>query len=361
MEKRIKLAFFADDLNYNRFIGPLVYLENIIKELTKLKKELTVYIITFDKKINFLPQKNQIVLPKPRFYLPWSFYTCKKILKKYKFDIIQYNRISPRQIFCSPKFPKKILFFHGDAPLVVPHLVDFKTRILFNFVYKRFIKFFDYFICPSISLKKNLVKFFNNENKCNVIYEGARKFKCNKIKNEKIKKLKPYILHISNLDPQRNPLVVLEIFKNLNIKNLKLIIIGKGWRDFYNKKKFKIKNIIIKGQIDNKNLSCYYRNAELLLHPTIHETFGLTLAEAIVYNTPIVSTKVFSVPEVVKNAGILIDDPYDVKKFKEAVEKILKNKNFRKKLKSNAKKLEKKYLWEKVARKTLAFYKKILI
>lgn len=67
------------------------------------------------------------------------------------------------------------------------------------------------------------------------------------------------------------------------------------------------KNVILLGSISDEEKIRYLQNAYCYLQPTYHEQFGVAIAEAMACGCPIISTNIAAVPEVVGEAGILIE------------------------------------------------------
>jgi len=70
------------------------------------------------------------------------------------------------------------------------------------------------------------------------------------------------------------------------------------------------------GRIDSEDMPAVYKAASLLIYPSLMEGFGLPPAEAMALGTPILSSNVSSLPEVVQNSDCLFD-PRDVQSLAE--------------------------------------------
>jgi glycosyltransferase involved in cell wall biosynthesis len=123
------------------------------------------------------------------------------------------------------------------------------------------------------------------------------------------KKPKNYFIWVGELSKRKGILEVIKIAKKAKI-NLYLagrIPPPKQAEDYYFFKKFvekklnkgKIKYL---GELSQRKLSFYYKNAIAFLYPLQwEEPFGLTMVEAMASGTPVVAFKRGSVPEVVKD------------------------------------------------------------
>ena len=91
------------------------------------------------------------------------------------------------------------------------------------------------------------------------------------------------------------------------------------------------RNVEFPGKISNEKKLSYFRRSLVYLQPTLHEGFGLAMAEAMSCGLPVVTSKVAAVPEVVGDAGVYVD-PNDPQKIAEAVKELLSNPEKREKL-----------------------------
>ncbi len=53
----------------------------------------------------------------------------------------------------------------------------------------------------------------------------------------------------------------------------------------------------------------FFKKADLFIFPSYMDTYGMVLLEAMATKTPIITTNIFASPEIIGNAGILIDTP----------------------------------------------------
>jgi glycosyltransferase involved in cell wall biosynthesis len=81
-------------------------------------------------------------------------------------------------------------------------------------------------------------------------------------------------------------------------------------------------NVTFMGYVSKEDLDCLYARAKVYLQPSIHEAFGCSVAEAMLYNCiPVVSNR-FALPEVVGDAGIYVE-PGDIEGIASALRRAL--------------------------------------
>jgi len=92
--------------------------------------------------------------------------------------------------------------------------------------------------------------------------------------------------------------------------------------------------------------------AKVFVFPSLYEGFGIPPLEAMAGGCPVVSSNLASLPEVVGDAGILID-PTNAYKLADAVSGLLENDNVRNMMIERGYKQAEKFKWETAARVAL--------
>ncbi len=169
-----------------------------------------------------------------------------------------------------------------------------------------------------------------------------------------------FILFVGTLQPRKNLDKLIEAFSQLKDRNLKLVIVGKkGWlyeEIFAQVKKMDLeKRVIFTGYVPDEDLPVFYQKAKCFVLVSLYEGFGLPVLEAMAHGCPVVVSNVSSLPEVVGDAGILVD-PKKTKEITQGIEKAIEK---RKELIEKGKQQAKKFSWEKTARETLKVIKEV--
>jgi glycosyltransferase involved in cell wall biosynthesis/peptidoglycan/xylan/chitin deacetylase (PgdA/CDA1 family) len=136
------------------------------------------------------------------------------------------------------------------------------------------------------------------------------------------------ILYIGRLSKEKMPLIILDAFKRINCENKKLFIVGDGpMRAEFERysEKLGINNITMMGFQPHEKIFDFFVSADLLVLPSLHETWGIVVNEAMCFGLPVV------VSDRVGAAVDLVRDGYNgyvfpvgnVEKFSEAIERII--------------------------------------
>jgi glycosyltransferase involved in cell wall biosynthesis len=224
-------------------------------------------------------------------------------------------------------------------------------------------------VSVSQSTKNDLVRIYGADaKKIEVIHLG---FDASQYSPKKYEQVQPildkwnlvfqkYILFVGTLQPRKNILKLIEAFDLLRKKNRieeKLVIVGgKGWlwEPIMNKiESVKDGSIVYLQYLSNEDLKVVFSGASLLTLPALYEGFGLPPLEAMASGVPVVVSNISSLPEVVGDAGRLVE-PDSVDSIAEGILEVLTNQNLRVQMIENGLLQAKKFTWEECARKTLA-------
>lgn len=105
----------------------------------------------------------------------------------------------------------------------------------------------------------------------------------------------------------------------------------------------------ILGVVPHDDMPDLYRGAKTLLFPSTVETFGLPVLEAMASGTPVIASNRMSVPEVVGDAGLIVD-PDDTDALADAICRLLETDSLYEKLREAGKERAQTFTWERTAR-----------
>ncbi|MDD2823012.1 MAG: glycosyltransferase family 1 protein [Candidatus Daviesbacteria bacterium] len=231
----------------------------------------------------------------------------------------------------------------------------------------------DHIITISNFSRKDIIKNYKiNSEKVTAIYPGYDKNIFKPIKDhKKIDLIKQkygisgkYIIYIGTIQPRKNLIRLIEAFKP--IENLKLVIVGKtkglgreGWMfDEILAKPAKLgieDKVIFTGFVPTEELPYLLSEAETFILPSLWEGFGIPAVEAMACGAPVIVSNVSSLPEVVGNAGLLID-PHSTTQIEQAIRTITTDSKIREKRIKAGLEQAKKYSWNKMAKTLLKVF-----
>lgn len=160
-----------------------------------------------------------------------------------------------------------------------------------------------------------------------------------KIIRARFTKEKPYFIFVGALHPRKNIdrlLLAFDSFKQATQSDTQLLIVGAQlWKNkpFQEKlTQLAHKNAIhFSGHVDMETLTQLMASAKALAFVSYFEGFGIPLVEAMQSGTPILAGNKTALPEVVGDAGILVD-PYSIDAISNGLARLDHDENLRNEL-----------------------------
>ena len=173
-----------------------------------------------------------------------------------------------------------------------------------------------------------------------------------------------HLLFVGELTERKNIAGLLNAYEILLTKSTAipdLVLVGKQsttspWQARLRKSPL-AERVRCTGYVDRLRLEELYRNASALLIPSFDEGFGIPALEAMAIGVPVVAVKRGALPEVVGNAGLLVD-PNNDQMFADAILRILNDHQLVKQCCENGITRAKTFSWNQSATTLLAAYRK---
>jgi glycosyltransferase involved in cell wall biosynthesis len=181
----------------------------------------------------------------------------------------------------------------------------------------------------------------------------------------------PFLLYAGRISPHKNVLRLIEAFSALKTElekdqlwpDLKLIIIGddlSGNPD--------LRRTVVRSGVQNEVrflgfvpidvLRIFYDEAKVFVFPSLYEGFGLPPLEAMAHGTPVITSNISSLPEVVGNAAVLVN-PENVFEIMRAAHRVLTDRALRDRMKERGYQQAKRFSWEISVRRLLDVYREV--
>lgn len=226
-------------------------------------------------------------------------------------------------------------------------------------------------ITPSEFSKREIIELYNADpSKISVIYNGYDKDKYKILSKEEVNSIldkynlnKPYFFFVSRLVEKKNVVGLLEAFQKfieLGIRNhelgINLVLVGEPGYGYDKIKKTigesGVKEKIIElGWVPEEDMPALFNGATAFVFPSFYEGFGIPVLEAMACGTPVICSKRASLPEVVGEAGILID-PQNIGELTKEMVRVTSDENLRHDLRERGLKQAQNFSWGKCAEET---------
>ena len=285
-------------------------------------KHLELYTTAHFNRIKYKKEKK--FFRRKYWKLIESFYSVSYKSNK-SYDIY----LSIKSIFVPQiKADKHFLVLHDAIPLIFPKMTeDFEKRKGWFFDIADGINDKDGYFTVSEHTKNDFLKLFPqlkseqitvthlaasdnfyHETDKNKIGEARRKYN--------IPDDKKYVFSLCTLEPRKNLIRAVKTFvqfvRKNNINDLVFVLGGSAWNNFLPLLEAELgeipQGLVIKaGYVDDADLAALYSGAEWFIYTSQYEGFGLPPLEAMQCGCPVITSNNSSLPEVVGNAGIMID------------------------------------------------------
>ncbi len=170
----------------------------------------------------------------------------------------------------------------------------------------------------------------------------------------------PYVLALGTVQPRKNLARLVAAFSALRAAGLPhtLVIVGRaGWLTdpIYEAVTAQTvtEHVQFTGYVPDGDVPALYAGADVFAFVSLYEGFGMPALEAMACGAPVVAANMSSLPEVVGDAGLLVD-PTDVAAIAAALTRVVSDDALRARLVTAGLARATKYTWERCARETLA-------
>lgn len=287
------------------------------------------------------------------FYVPYSLF---------------YGNDSDITVFFNYIIPpgvkgKKVVMVHDMAYKVYPETIRKRTLYMLNKSLIKSCERADKIITVSEFSKQEIIKYLGiDENKIVIMPVGVDHtlfhpyYNKDEIMQVAVKYKLPdeYLLYLGTLEPRKNLVRLIQAYSQLKneISDLPPLVMAgqKGWMYddiFKTIKSLQLEScVIFTGYLDEKDIPLVVSGAKIFLFPSLYEGFGMPPLEAMACGVPVLASNAASLPEVVGDAGVLVD-PYSVKGIKDGIKNLLDDENKRNELSKRGQERAKQFTWSK--------------
>lgn len=360
MNRVIGIDCFKLQKGMGKSIGIYVFVENFIKNLTRYSDDFDFIIFgNAENRKDFeiegiefvqvpLDHKKKIIC------LLWELIFVRHYINVRHVD----KMIFPRGFAPLGKGTKNIIVVHDMIPFYYHKQFPRALNIVENaYIMKRLrasIRSSSIVVTISEFSKSEMERIVPESSaKIKVIYHGYDTIEKGEGNNLLIKD--EYIIGITSSLPHKNAQGLILAYEKYILqveKPLKLVIVGIKDLMNYEEQLSEVakKNIIYKNYLDDDQFYTLFKNAKCLLFLSLIEGYGRPPLEAMQFNIPVICSKRSALPEIVGEAGILVD-PENPTEIAQALVDILSDDTVREKLIRYGQENLKRFLWEEQIKK----------
>ncbi|RXP45136.1 glycosyltransferase family 1 protein [Lutibacter sp. HS1-25] len=239
----------------------------------------------------------------------------------------------------------------------------------------RVVKNSDKIVTVSHFEKNRIAEFFGMEGDehLTAIYNGVSTHFKPITDNNELKRVKEkyhlpdnFFFFLGNTDPKKNTKGTLKAFSDFlkqSNSDYKLVMLDYDTNELEKLldeigDKQLINHIVLTGYVINTDLPAIYSLCAIFLYPSLRESFGIPMLEAMSCGVPVITSNTSSMPEVSGNAAHIID-PYKPEEITEGIIKILSEKDYAENLCEKSLERSKLFSWENMAKEYLKLYQLI--
>lgn len=368
----MKIAIEARPVKWSFGTGIGNYTHSLISKLCEIDSE---------NEYTFLCPDDQ-----PKTYIPFtkdfSFYALPKDDYREEIEIPLWLSREKAVLFHLPqngfRIPaqcscKLVVTVHDLIPYFLPEMVrpSFLKRFISEMPF--IVERADRIITVSETSKQDIVRIFKVDPQKIVVIPSAPTKAFQPLSKHKTRDWirknygikKPFILYVGGLNPRKNVAELIYAYHKIRRilpKGQPLVILGPEGK---HRTKLQLlgealnitnEELIFPGFIDTPELPYFYNGAELFVYPSLYEGFGLPPIEAMACGTPVITSDVSSLPEVVEDAALTVN-PNDTLALAEAMFKVLSDDALRADLSAKGLRHSSKYNWDDIAGKIIKVYR----
>jgi glycosyltransferase involved in cell wall biosynthesis len=270
--------------------------------------------------------------------------------------------------------PSLVVHFKTMHAYTAPHSVRLSARLYRRLSYPRTAKVADAIIINSESLRGEVLQYLDvDPTKLHLIPEavdhalfqpGDRDAAFQHV-TARYGVTKPFVLFVSSLWRYKNCAALLRAFATAKPKlvDRQLVVVGPGGDAEYAAELRALaddlgiaKDVVWVGGVPLEETVHFYRAADVFVYPSLNETFGLPILEAMACACPVVTSIVSAMPETAGGAALLAD-PKDPESIADAILRACGGEEQR--LRAAGPKRASEFTWATTAERTLAVYREV--
>ncbi len=266
--------------------------------------------------------------------LIWTQWQLPPIYQKLQGTLL-FSPLPEAPLFSNCRF---VVMVHDLIPLRFPRLTSPLTHY-FRYALPEILKQATHIICNSQATAREIGEVFSiQENKITPILLGydASHFQSLDLPNPP----KPYFLYLGRPNPYKNvPRIITAFAKLPHCEDYELWLAGSYDHRYTPQLQAQVSNLGLSSQVKFLDYVSYAQlpillnQALALVFPSLWEGFGLPVLEAMACGTPVITSNLASLPEVVGDAAILVN-PYNTAEITAAMLTLVEQPQWRSHLRS---------------------------
>ncbi len=318
------------------------------------------------------PNLHLIVLPNisPSMRLLWEQISLPRLAKSHQVDLLHSLHYTMPLAYRG----RIVVTFHDMTFFLFPHHHTLLKRYIFRFFIRTSSRHAVALIADSESTRQDAIrlvgvrpdKIFTAQLGVTQEFRPIRDNAILQHARQKYHLPEHFLLYVGMIEPRKNLPTLLQAYATIadQMPDHRLVVVGpKGWM---------VENILqqtgrlnisdkvhFTGYVERADLPGIYNMADVFIYPSVYEGFGLPVLEAMACGTPVITSNVSSMPEIVGDAGVLLT-PNDSQALAQALLELINDPVYRQRLSTKGLERAAAFTWDRTAEKTVAVYRHVL-
>jgi glycosyltransferase involved in cell wall biosynthesis len=351
------------------------YIRNLLRQLARIDRDTEYVLLCREPDLGIAaqlgPNFRSVREPSPNYslreqiHVPW-------VLRRERPDVYHApHYVLPAAVRC-----RSVVTIHDCIHLMFPQYLPNRAA----YAYARASMWAasrrsDRILTVSEASKRDILSLFNvKPEKIVVVYNAIDEHFWETPAEEDVARVREryqldheFVLYVGNIKPHKNLVRLIEAFAEFRrdgFESVKLLIIGDeisklpALRRAVHRHKLH-KHVRFFGFVPSRTLAILYRLAAVFVFPSLYEGFGLPPLEAMASGTPVITSNVSSLPEVVGDAAVLID-PLQPEAIADALGRVLSDSALREELRQRGLERARHFSWERSIRRVREIYGEVL-
>jgi glycosyltransferase involved in cell wall biosynthesis len=352
----VRIAIDASRTTVRRVTGTEQYAIQLIRAIIRLNNQHHITLYFRDTPLpDLFPPSDHVTYKVIRFSRVWTHLRFAAALWQDKPDVTFVPAHTLPFAFpgCA------VVTVHDLGFKYFPEAHPLRQRLYLDWTTRYSARRASIILADSQATADDLTKFYGTPSeKIQVVYPGVEKPTSGNLETMRQKYHLPerYFLFIGTLQPRKNIARIVQayrLWKAAHPDNPTELVLagGKGWL-FDPTWVESIEGVHLTGYIDDADKGALYAGALALLFPSLYEGFGFPVIEAMHCGTPVIASNTSSLPELVGEAGLLVD-PLNVDNIASAMSKLSDDETLRPTLREHSLVQTAIFTWEHAAQQTL--------
>jgi glycosyltransferase involved in cell wall biosynthesis len=302
----------------------------------------------------------------PKIFRRLSYLYLSNLNAFKDYDVVHFTNYYVPPLKLKAKY---VVTIHDFTPFVFPETLSKSYIYYLGNTIRKAVKRANRIILLSEYAKEELRKYLNFKNfeKVDICYDGIRNIFFRKERSS-VKILEgmglvpfKYIFFIGTLERRKNIVPVLKVFKKMNLKKIKFVLVGKpgfGYEEI--RKEIDGVKVIQLGYLKDEQLLAIYDYSLALVFPSLYEGFGMPIIEAMARNIPIIASDITTTLELNNRHNdqfLIFELDNEVRLIKQIMKVVKDFENVRNSLNYGDLAV---YDWNNISKQHLTVYKKAL-